>query len=160
MELENMESLAGGDVNITITNTAEANLENTNARTENTNIIAETAGENTQTETENAETASELTETVNDSTENQTEENYEIETQGEQKAESYTAAANTEKPIGVYVKLNDEYFVTDVNSDIFIKNFEGWTQIDVGYGDKYAHAQSQYFDKPLIDENGKYTIRL
>ena len=160
MELENIESLANGDVNITSTNTAETDAETKNASTENTNIIAEIAEENAQTETENAETASETTETVNDNTKNPTEENCEIETQGEQKSENYTAYANTGKPIGVYVKLNDEYFVTDVNSDIFIKDFEGWTQIDVGYGDKYAHAQSQYFDKPLIDENGKYAIRL
>lgn len=66
----------------------------------------------------------------------------------------------TEEPkISVYVKLNEEGFVTDVNSDIFISNFEGWQKIDEGYGDKYAHAQSQYFEKPLIDENGNYVIR-
>ena len=63
-------------------------------------------------------------------------------------------------PIGVYVKVNDEGFITDVDSEIFISNFDGWTKIDEGYGDKYAHAQSQYFDSPLIDENGNYLIKI
>ena len=65
-----------------------------------------------------------------------------------------------EKPIGVYVKLNEEGFVTDVNSDIFISNFDGWAKIDEGYGDKFAHAQSNYFETPLIDENGNYVIKV
>ena len=61
-----------------------------------------------------------------------------------------------DKPIGVYVKVNDEGFVTDVNSEIFIKDFTGWQKIDEGYGDKFAHAQSQYFERGLIDEKGDY----
>lgn len=63
-----------------------------------------------------------------------------------------------EQPIGVYVKLNDKNEVVEVNSSIFIKDFTGWTKIDEGFGDKYAHAQSQYFDKPLQNEDGSYNI--
>lgn len=65
-----------------------------------------------------------------------------------------------EKSIAVYVKVNEEGYVTDVNSDIFIKDFTGWQKIDEGYGDKYAHAQSQYFDKQLIDKDGKYYLKI
>lgn len=65
-----------------------------------------------------------------------------------------------EQPISVYVKVNEEGYVTDVNSDIFIKDFTDWQKIDEGYGDKYAHAQSQYFDKPLVNEINKYQIKL
>ena len=61
-----------------------------------------------------------------------------------------------DKPICVYVKINEEGFISDVNSDIFIKDFSGWVKIDEGFGDKFAHAQSQYFDIPIIDENGNY----
>lgn len=64
-----------------------------------------------------------------------------------------------EKPISVYIKVNEEGYITDVNSDIFIKDFAGWQKIDEGFGDKYAHAQSQYFEKPLINENGEYIIK-
>ena len=64
-----------------------------------------------------------------------------------------------EQPIGVYVKLNNNKEVVEINSDIFIKDTTNWIKIDSGYGDKYAHAQSQYFDKPLIDNDGKYSYK-
>ena len=67
---------------------------------------------------------------------------------------------NIQKPIGVYVKINEENFVTDVSSDVFIKNFEGWHKIDEGFGDKFAHAQGYYFDKPLQDEFGRFNINI
>lgn len=50
-----------------------------------------------------------------------------------------------EKPIGVYAKYDENGNIKEVNSDIFIKDFTGWTKIDEGFGDRYAHAQSQYF---------------
>ena len=64
-----------------------------------------------------------------------------------------------EKPISVYVKTNSEGFIIEINSDIFIQDLSGWQKIDEGYGDKYAHAQNLYFEKPLIDENGNYQIK-
>ena len=63
-------------------------------------------------------------------------------------------------PISVFVKTNEEGYVTDVNSEIFIKDFTGWQKIDEGYGDKFAHAQSQYFDNPLLSDDGNFNIRL
>ena len=64
-----------------------------------------------------------------------------------------------EQPIKVYIKVNDKNEITDVASSIFIKDLTGWIEIDSGFGDKYAHAQSQYFDKPLINENGVYNYK-
>ena len=64
-----------------------------------------------------------------------------------------------EQPIGVYVKINADGYITEVGSDIFIKDLTGWTKINEGYGDKYAHAQSQYFDKPLVDGFGNYNYK-
>lgn len=64
-----------------------------------------------------------------------------------------------EQPIRVYVKVNADGYITEINSEIFIKDFTGWIEIDKGYGDKYAHAQSQYFDKSLINEFGKYNYK-
>lgn len=63
-----------------------------------------------------------------------------------------------DKPIGVYVKVNEDGFVTDVNSEIFIKDFTGWQKIDEGCGDKFAHAQNNYFKKDIIDAEGNYQI--
>ena len=64
-----------------------------------------------------------------------------------------------EQPIKVYVKLNANKEVIEINSELFIKDLTGWIYVDSGYGDKYAHAQSHYLDRPLIDENGNYTYK-
>ena len=64
-----------------------------------------------------------------------------------------------DEKIGVYIKTNANGYITEVGSDIFIKDFTGWTKIDEGYGDKYAHAQSQYFDNPIVDEFGNYNYK-
>lgn len=64
-----------------------------------------------------------------------------------------------EQPIKVYVKVNDKNEIVEINSDIFIQDLTDWIEIDAGYGDKYAHAQSQYFDKPLMNEEGNYNYK-
>lgn len=60
----------------------------------------------------------------------------------------------------VYVSLQDGY-ITSINSDIFLSEEEIQTmaEIDKGQGDKYAHAQSQYLDKELVDEHGRYNYK-
>lgn len=65
-----------------------------------------------------------------------------------------------EQPIKVYIKVNQDNFITEVNSEIFINDLTGWTYIDSGFGDKYAHAQSQYFDKLLMNDNGTYNYKI
>lgn len=58
------------------------------------------------------------------------------------------------RPYIVYVKVDKSNRVTSVNSSAFLADVTGWTEIDSGYGDKYHHAQGNYFDKPLCDERG------
>lgn len=60
----------------------------------------------------------------------------------------------------VYVSLQDGY-ITSINSDIFLseEEIQTMTEIDQGQGDKYAHAQSQYLDKELVDEHGRYNYK-
>lgn len=60
----------------------------------------------------------------------------------------------------VYVSLQDGY-ITSINSEIFLSQEEmsTMTEIDLGQGDKYAHAQSQYLEKGLVDEHGRYNYR-
>lgn len=65
-----------------------------------------------------------------------------------------------EEPIKVYVKVNADGYITEINSEIFIKDFTGWIEIDKGYGDKFSHAQSQYFDKPLVNDDGSFNYKL
>lgn len=64
-----------------------------------------------------------------------------------------------EQPIKVYIRVNSNNEVIDINSEIFIQDLTSWIEIDSGYGDKYAHAQSQYFDKPLVNEDGRYNYK-
>lgn len=61
----------------------------------------------------------------------------------------------------VYVSLQDGY-ITSINSEIFLSQEEivTMTEIDKGQGDKYAHAQSQYLEKGLADEYGRYNYKL
>jgi len=67
---------------------------------------------------------------------------------------------NESNKIGVYVRVDENNNIIEVNSDIFIPDLTGWIKIDEGVGDKYAHAQSQYFEKPLINDNGNYNYKL
>ena len=64
-----------------------------------------------------------------------------------------------EQSIKVYIKVNSNNEVIDINSDIFIKDLTNWVYIDEGFGDKYAHAQSQYLEKGLINEDGRYNYK-
>lgn len=60
----------------------------------------------------------------------------------------------------VYVSLKDGY-ITSINSEIFLsqEEIQTMTEIDRGQGDKYAHAQSQYLEKGLVDEHGRYNYK-
>ena len=60
----------------------------------------------------------------------------------------------------VYVSLQDGY-ITSINSDIFLseEEIQTMTEIDQGQGDKYAHAQSQYLEKGLVDKQGRYNYK-
>lgn len=46
----------------------------------------------------------------------------------------------------VYVRVDNENRITSVNSNYFIEDLTDWIQIDEGIGDKYAHAQGNYFE--------------
>ena len=60
----------------------------------------------------------------------------------------------------VYVKTNDSSYITAVNSSAFLPDTTGWTEIDSGYGDKYHHAQGNYFLLPIVTEGGAYRYKL
>lgn len=64
------------------------------------------------------------------------------------------------RPYIVYVKVDESNRVTSINSSAFLADVTGWTEIDSGYGDKYHHAQGNYFEKPLYDERGIYRYKL
>lgn len=65
-----------------------------------------------------------------------------------------------ENPYIVYVKTNFSGYITAVNSSEFLTDLTGWKEIDRGYGDKYHHAQGNYFPKPIITDGGAYRYKL
>lgn len=54
----------------------------------------------------------------------------------------------------VYIRRDDAERIIDVNSDAFLTEYNGWVQIDEGTGDRYHHAQGNYFPKSKFDERG------
>ncbi len=61
--------------------------------------------------------------------------------------------------IKVYIQTDTNKTVTAINSSIFLQDITGWTEIDEGNGDKYSHAQSQYLEKGLMDEKGRFNYK-
>lgn len=64
------------------------------------------------------------------------------------------------KPYIVYVKTNSNGYITAVNSSAFLTDTAEWTKIDNGYGDKYHHAQGNYFAEPIMTMGGAYRYKL
>ena len=64
------------------------------------------------------------------------------------------------KPYIVYVKTDSGGYITAVNSSAFLTDTTGWTEIDSGYGDKYHHAQGNYFPESIITEGGAHRYKL
>lgn len=60
----------------------------------------------------------------------------------------------------VYAKTNPNGYITAVNSSAFLLDTAGWAQIAKGTGDKYHHAQGNYFPLPIITEGGAYRYNL
>ena len=63
-------------------------------------------------------------------------------------------------PYIVYVKLNFDGYITEVNSSAFLTDTTDWMEIDSGYGDKYHHAQGNYFPNFIITDGGAYRYKI
>lgn len=62
-------------------------------------------------------------------------------------------------PYKVYIKVNVDGYITEVNSSAFINDATGWLEIDSGYGDRYHHAQGNYFPMSLYDMLGRFNYK-
>lgn len=60
----------------------------------------------------------------------------------------------------VYIRTDENGRITAVNSDAFLPSLDGWQKIDEGSGDKFHHAQGNYFPVPIIDANGAYRYKM
>lgn len=63
-------------------------------------------------------------------------------------------------PYIVYVKLDSQGHITEVNSSAFLPDVTEWVEIDSGYEYKYHHAQKNYFPKKIKTDSGAYCYKL
>lgn len=63
-------------------------------------------------------------------------------------------------PYIVYAKTDSGGHITAVNSSAFLTDTTEWVEIDSGYGDRYHHAQGNYFPQPIITDSGAYRYKL
>ena len=59
----------------------------------------------------------------------------------------------------VYVKAKDSY-ITAVDSSAFLADTAGWVEIDAGSGDRFHHAQGNYFPGSILTDSGAYRYKL
>ncbi len=60
----------------------------------------------------------------------------------------------------VYAKTDAQSRIVVINSSAFIADVTDWTKIDEGVGDKYHHAQGNYFALPLTNADGTHNYKL
>ena len=60
----------------------------------------------------------------------------------------------------VYAKTNSSDYIAAINSSAFLTDLTDWVEIDLGNGDKYHHAQGNYFPLPIITDGGAYRYKL
>lgn len=54
----------------------------------------------------------------------------------------------------VLAKTDSENRITEIDSSAFIENDGTWYEIDSGTGDKFHHAQGNFFPGPKYDDRG------
>lgn len=54
----------------------------------------------------------------------------------------------------VYIQIDEQNRIIAINSSAFLEDTERWIKIDEGLGDKYHHAQGNYFDNPIYTADG------
>lgn len=54
----------------------------------------------------------------------------------------------------VFARVDGSGRIIDINSSAFIDDDSDWVQVCEGAGDRYHHAQGNYFPKPKYDERG------
>lgn len=60
----------------------------------------------------------------------------------------------------VYVKVDAQNRITEINSSAFVFDTTGLVPVDYGTGDKYHHAQGNYLPLSLLTEQGVCRYKL
>jgi hypothetical protein len=60
----------------------------------------------------------------------------------------------------VFALVQNNGCIAAVNSDAFLTDTAGWTELDAGEGDRYVHAQGNYLPGSLRDDAGRFHYKL
>ena len=59
----------------------------------------------------------------------------------------------------VYIKIDNNNQIININSSAYLKDASGWIEIDKGQGFKYQHAQNYYLKKPIKKNRKNYNYK-
>lgn len=73
---------------------------------------------------------------------------------------NYLVTEAVEEVFSVYVQVNENNYITAVDSDAFIEDLALWIKVDEGQGDLYKFAKNNYCKYGVIASDGSYNYKL
>ena len=64
-----------------------------------------------------------------------------------------------EESVKVYIEIDKDNNIVKIFSSDFEEPTSTSIKIDEGFGYKYRHCQNNYFDKPLMNDDGTYNYK-
>lgn len=65
-----------------------------------------------------------------------------------------------EEVFSVYVQVNENNYITAVDSSAFIDDYSLWVKVDEGQGDLYKYAKNNYCKYGIATSDGSYNYKL
>ena len=73
---------------------------------------------------------------------------------------NYLVTEAVEEVFSVYVQVNENNYITAVDSDAFIEDLALWIKVDEGQGDLYKFAKNNYCKYGVTASDGSYNYKL
>lgn len=73
---------------------------------------------------------------------------------------NYLVTEAVEEVFSVYVQVNENNYITAVDSDAFIEDLALWIKVDEGQGDLYKFAKNNYCKYGVAASDGSYNYKL
>lgn len=73
---------------------------------------------------------------------------------------NYLVTEAVEEVFSVYVQVNENNYITAVDSDAFIEDLALWIKVDEGQGDLYKFAKNNYCKYGVTTSDGSYNYKL
>ena len=73
---------------------------------------------------------------------------------------NHIVTKEVEEVFNVYVQVNEENYITAIDSDAFIDNTSLWIKVDEGQGELYKFAKNNYCKYGVTTMDGSYNYKL